>query len=168
MPVLTVANSKGGTGKTLVCAVLCARLASDGVRVAAIDSDPNRTLYEWRSQVYEGPAFECRAEPDAARLAHMIPELADTYPLLVIDTAGFGNQIIIGVNHPIGDGVANFKANYQRMRMPVLRTVMDWSLNAGPAPVREFLPSEARYAPFTDDKAPVEQLIDSLIFDQIK
>jgi chromosome partitioning protein len=79
MPVLTVANSKGGTGKTLVCAVLCARLASDGVRVAAIDADPNRTLYEWRSQVYEGPAFECRAEPDAARLAHMIPELADTY-----------------------------------------------------------------------------------------
>jgi len=92
MPVLTVANSKGGTGKTLVCAVLCARLASDGVRVAAIDADPNRTLYEWRSQVYEGPAFECRAEPDAARLAHMIPELADTYPLLLIDTAGFGNQ----------------------------------------------------------------------------
>jgi hypothetical protein len=46
--------------------------------------------------------------------------------------------------------------------------VMNWSLNAGPAPVREFLPTDARFAPFTDDKAPVEQLIDSLIFDQIK
>jgi hypothetical protein len=34
--------------------------------------------------------------------------------------------------------------------------------------VHEFLPSEARYEPFTDDKAPVEQLIDSLIFAQIK
>jgi len=92
MPVLTIANSKGGTGKTLACSVLCARLAGDGMRVAAIDADPNRSFYEWCTQVYEGPAFECRAEPDAARLAHMIPELADAYPLLLIDTAGFGNQ----------------------------------------------------------------------------
>jgi chromosome partitioning protein len=92
MPVITVANSKGGTGKTLACSVLCARLASDGLRVAAIDADPNRSFYEWCTQVYEGPKFECRAEPDAARLVHMIPEFADTYPLLLIDTAGFGNQ----------------------------------------------------------------------------
>ena len=45
---------------------------------------------------------------------------------------------------------------------------MNWAIAAGPAPVREFLPAQARYAPFTDDKAPVEQLIDSLIFAQIK
>lgn len=92
MPVLTVANSKGGTGKTLACSLLCARLAADGVQVVAIDADPNRTLYEWHNQVYEGTPFDCRAEADAARLAHMIPELADSYPILIIDTAGFGNQ----------------------------------------------------------------------------
>jgi hypothetical protein len=88
--------------------------------------------------------------------------------VFVIDTAGFGNQIVVGVNKPVGDGALNFQQNFERMRVPVLRTVMDWSLRLGPAPVREFLPSEARYEPFTDDKAPVEQLIDSLIFDQIK
>ena len=63
MPVLTVANSKGGTGKTLVCAVLCARLASDGVRVAAIDADPNRTLYEWRSQSTKVPPSSAGQSP---------------------------------------------------------------------------------------------------------
>jgi hypothetical protein len=88
--------------------------------------------------------------------------------VFVIDTAGFGNQIVVGVNKPVGDGALNFQQNFERMQAPVLRTVMDWSLRLGPAPVREFLPSEARYEPFTDDKAPVEQLIDSLIFDQIK
>ena len=88
--------------------------------------------------------------------------------VFVIDTAGFGNQIVVGVNEPVGDGALNFQQNFERMQMPVLRTVMDWSLRLGAAPVREFLPSEARYEPFTDDKAPVEQLIDSLIFDQIK
>jgi predicted membrane-bound spermidine synthase len=88
--------------------------------------------------------------------------------VFVIDTAGFGNQILVGVNRPVGDGALNFERNFERMRVPLLRQVMDWSLNAGSAPVREFQPAEARYAPFTDDHAPVEQLIDSLIFDQIR
>jgi len=89
MPVITVASSKGGVGKTLVCQILAARLAP---HIVAIDADPNRTLYDWRHQVYEGEPFECRAEPDAGRLAHLIHDLADTSPLLLIDTAGFGNQ----------------------------------------------------------------------------
>jgi predicted membrane-bound spermidine synthase len=88
--------------------------------------------------------------------------------VFIIDTAGFGNQILVGVNQPVGDGAQNFSQNFNRMQVPALRTVMDWSLRFGAAPVREFQPAEARYAPFTDDKAPVEQLIDSLIFDQIK
>ncbi len=86
--------------------------------------------------------------------------------VFIIDTAGFGNQILVGVNTPVGDGVANFQANFDRIQTPVLRTVMDWSLTAGFEPMREFDPATATYTPFTDDKAPVEQLIDSLIFDQ--
>jgi hypothetical protein len=74
----------------------------------------------------------------------------------------------VGVNQPVGDGVLNFQQNFERMQLPALKQVMDWSLNAGPAPVREFLPTDVRFTPFTDDHAPVEQLIDSLIFDQIK
>ena len=88
--------------------------------------------------------------------------------VFVIDTAGFGNQILVGVNRPVGDGALNFQRNFKRMQVPVLRTVMDWALRLGAAPVHEFLPTDARYAAFTDDKAPVEQLIDSLIFAQIK
>jgi predicted membrane-bound spermidine synthase len=88
--------------------------------------------------------------------------------VFIIDTAGFGNQILVGVNGPVGDGVANFEANFTRMKSPALQTVMGWSLTAAPEPVREFDPATARFTPFTDDKAPVEQLIDSLIFDQIQ
>ena len=89
MSVVTIASSKGGVGKTLVCQILAARLAP---HVIAIDADPNRTLYEWRHQVYEGKPFDCRAEPDAGRLAHLIHDLADRSSLLLVDTAGFGNQ----------------------------------------------------------------------------
>src|SRR5919199_2898828 len=90
--IVTVASSKGGFGKTRVSMILAARLATDGLRVAAIDADPNSALSDWRANVWEGPAFYVEAEPDAARLAHRIPDLATTIDVLVVDTAGFGNQ----------------------------------------------------------------------------
>src|SRR3954453_20369348 len=93
MPVIvTVASSKGGVGKTLVSMILAARLATDGLRVAAIDADPNGALSDWRANVWEGPAFYVEAETDAARLDHRIPDLAITIVVLGVDTAGFGNQ----------------------------------------------------------------------------
>lgn len=85
--------------------------------------------------------------------------------VFVIDTANDGNQILVGVNQPVGNGPANFIANYTRMQIPALQAVMGWSLTEGARPVREFTADQARFAPFTDDKAPVEQLIDRLIFD---
>ena len=43
-----------------------------------------------------------------------------------------------------------------------------WALNEGRfGPIRPFTAAEARYAPFTDDRAPVEQLIDGLIFSEV-
>ena len=67
--IIAVASSKGGVGKTLVSMVLGSRLASGGLRVAAIDADPNGALADWRANVWDGPAFVVEAEPDAARLA---------------------------------------------------------------------------------------------------
>ncbi len=43
MPVLTVASSKGGPGKTTLAQVLLAILAGD-LRLLAIDADPTQTL----------------------------------------------------------------------------------------------------------------------------
>jgi chromosome partitioning protein len=90
--IIAVASSKGGVGKTLVAMILTSRLASEGSRVAALDADPNGALADWRANVWEGPAFSVDFEPDAARLAHQIPDLAAANDVLVVDTAGFGNQ----------------------------------------------------------------------------
>jgi hypothetical protein len=86
--------------------------------------------------------------------------------VFVIETANYGNQLIVGVNQPVGDGVHNFTDNIGRVESPVLRGVMGWALSQGQGPLREVRPQDvAAYAPFTDDQAPVERLIDSLIFD---
>jgi hypothetical protein len=51
------------------------------------------------------------------------------------------------------------------MENPALQTVLSSSLQLGSAPIRELRANTARYAPFTGDRAPVEPLIDTLIFD---
>mgnify|MGYP003378582634 CR=1 FL=1 len=79
----------------------------------------------------------------------------------IIDTPRFGNQIIVGTNRDEGDGLVNFVANYGRTSDPSLRAVMETVV------ARRFDPAEARFEPFTDDKAPVEALIDSLIFETV-
>ncbi|WP_129626987.1 spermidine synthase [Candidatus Oscillochloris fontis] len=85
----------------------------------------------------------------------------------MIDTR-FSNAILIGVNEPVGDGVQNFTANAEHMSIQALQLVMYWSVNEGRfGPIREFSPAQARYRPFTDDHAPVEQLIDGLILNEV-
>lgn len=83
--------------------------------------------------------------------------------VFVIDTPSGASSILVGVNRPVGDGVANFAENATRTQVPALQVVMDWARNKGSGPVREFRLEQARFQPFTDDHAPVELLIDSMM-----
>ena len=91
MPVLTVASSKGGPGKSTVCEILAGALAGS-CNLVALDADPTLAFSRWASETYEGPAFTTIAETDEARLAHLIAEHAGQADLVLVDTAGFGNR----------------------------------------------------------------------------
>lgn len=92
MTVLTIASSKGGSGKTAVSQLICGVLAAQGSRVVALDADPTAALSRWAAQIYEGPPFACVAELDETRLAHLIDRHAGEADIVVLDTAGFGNR----------------------------------------------------------------------------
>ena len=92
MPVLTIASSKGGPGKSTVTMLLAGALAAEGRKVVALDADPTQALSRWAANAYEGPAIETAAEADETRLAHLINEKADAADLVLVDTAGFGNR----------------------------------------------------------------------------
>ncbi len=49
MPVIVVANPKGGAGKSTTALVLAQTLAGMGASVTLIDADPNRPIVDWRS-----------------------------------------------------------------------------------------------------------------------
>ncbi len=104
------------------------------------------------------------------RLVHVLAStMRSVFPqVFILDVPSFGNSIVIGVKQPVGDGVANFRANLERMDDPVLAYVMQEALRAdlvgGKLPLREWTAAaDATQRPFTDDWAPVEWVIDQLI-----
>jgi chromosome partitioning protein len=92
VPVLTIASSKGGPGKTTVAMLLAGRLAAEGIKVVALDADPTMAFSRWAQNAYEGSPFASRAETDEAQLAHLIDAENRTADLVLVDTAGFGNR----------------------------------------------------------------------------
>jgi chromosome partitioning protein len=48
MPVVSVANPKGGAGKSTTTLVLASTLAANGASVVILDCDPNRPIRDWR------------------------------------------------------------------------------------------------------------------------
>ena len=105
---------------------------------------------------------------DDYRLVHALASTMRTvFPqVYIVDIPGGGNSIIYGINADVGDGVANFRANRERMPDPVLRFVMRQALETAPGkrPFREWRAADAQTVrPFTDDWAPVERVIDQII-----
>jgi chromosome partitioning protein len=92
MGVLTITSRKGGCGKTMLATVLAASLADGGADVALLDADPNGSAHRWTTSTYTGQAIPSYAEADAERLAELLPTLTERHAILIVDTAGFGNQ----------------------------------------------------------------------------
>jgi chromosome partitioning protein len=86
--VLTLAARKGGSGKSTIAASIAAQAAQDGLGVALIDLDPQRSLAEWHER-RELPGIAYRQD-DADSLAERLRRIHahEGTHLAVIDTAG--------------------------------------------------------------------------------
>lgn len=85
--VITVAQQKGGAGKTTLAANLAAALAQD-VRVAVLDIDPQRSLARWHGlRAGRGgvPAISL-SDLSGWRLAGEIDRLRRSHDVLVVDS----------------------------------------------------------------------------------
>jgi chromosome partitioning protein len=86
--VITVAQQKGGAGKTTLAAHLAAVLAADR-RVALLDIDPQRSLSRWHSlRRGRGKASSAihLSEVSGWRLAAELEKLRHTHDLVLIDS----------------------------------------------------------------------------------
>lgn len=88
--VITVAQQKGGCGKTTTTCHLAVAMAQKGYKVMAIDIDPQGSLSSWYDARYKygGSAYEllnCTSFDDWWRLSWEIETLKQEYDMIFID-----------------------------------------------------------------------------------
>ena len=96
MPAISVANPKGGAGKTTLTFVLAGELARSGASVAVIDADPNAIIAGWgRKRTEQGRAlpFQIIASPKESELVKVIDRFTETHDFVLIDLEGTASRM---------------------------------------------------------------------------
>ena len=98
MPVITIASTKGGVGKSTLAVNLSAQFAKQGHDVALLDADPQGSAFKWntvRQSVIDAgielpPIFT--ASVQGQTLLDLSKEKSDQGYCVFIDSAGVDNQ----------------------------------------------------------------------------
>jgi chromosome partitioning protein len=96
MPAISVANPKGGAGKTTLTLVLAGELARSGASVTVIDADPNAIIAGWgRKRADKGMSlpFEIVAGPKESELVKLIDRYTVSHDFVLIDLEGTASRM---------------------------------------------------------------------------
>jgi chromosome partitioning protein len=87
MKILTIANRKGGAGKSTCAAHMALEAVNNGLKTILIDMDPQKTLEAWWLKREEENPF--LLETNATELYDALANLAEkSFDLCIIDTPG--------------------------------------------------------------------------------
>src|SRR3989338_8009721 len=87
MKILTIANRKGGAGKSTCAAHIAVEAVKNGLSTIIIDMDPQKTLEMWwQKRTEENPVM---IDTNAEELPALVEKLQDRkFDLCIIDTPG--------------------------------------------------------------------------------
>lgn len=87
MPVIAIANPKGGTGKSTTSLVLGTTLAADGASVTVMDCDRNRPIVKWRQGQSTNPV-EVMGDVTEDNVLERIDDLRTARQFVIVDLEG--------------------------------------------------------------------------------
>jgi chromosome partitioning protein len=88
MAIITLAQTKGGSGKTTTAEVLIAEFTHRGHSVAALDLDPNRPLGRFVTRSPALAQVEVAVPTAEARVSDLIAELSARHAVVIVDLMG--------------------------------------------------------------------------------
>jgi chromosome partitioning protein len=92
MPVIAIANSKGGSGKSTTALILAGELAT-GADVVLIDADPRRPLAAWARAAGVPARLEVVESGGTDTILDEIEQAAARVPFVVIDLEGTASKL---------------------------------------------------------------------------
>lgn len=93
MPVIVVANPKGGAGKSTATLVLAQTLAHLGASVAIIDADPNRPIVEWRGGSSK-LALTVVGDATESSIIKTVREHRTSHQFIFVDLEGTASRLV--------------------------------------------------------------------------
>ena len=93
MPVITVANPKGGAGKSTTTLVLATTLAQQGASVVILDCDPNRPIKGWRGGDSKNPVI-VDGDITEATITAKLDEYRKAYQFVFVDLEGTASRLM--------------------------------------------------------------------------
>lgn len=108
MAIISLANAKGGAGKTTAALILATELARQGNRVVILDADPQRWITSWSEVTGKldnltvisevtASSLPCHILEMTARTDHFVIDLAGARDALVTTALGLSDHVLIPV-----------------------------------------------------------------------
>lgn len=95
--VISVIQTKGGTGKTTTSMMVAFALTALGRKVLVLDSDKQRSATDWAEDVEDQIEFEVRSVPTTQQLGQAISRYRSPdygYDFLIVDTPPGSNSLV--------------------------------------------------------------------------
>lgn len=98
--VISIIQTKGGTGKTTTAMMLGFALTSLGESVLVLDSDKQRSAFDWWKGIGDEADFKVQSVPTDRELEKEIERAAsDEYSYVLVDTPPGSNSIVKTASH---------------------------------------------------------------------
>lgn len=94
MPVISLANPKGGSGKTTAALLLASELGAKGARVTVIDADPEHWISAWGALPGKPETVDVTNNVSEATIMDQIDEAAARSQFVIVDLEGTANLMV--------------------------------------------------------------------------